>query len=588
MTSKIIPRVIDPLWVGNSVSRPWYAYLRRFGEFEGLTDTQIAEITERLVALESGQGTGGSVQGVNSLQSFGALPGIVQLSLANDQDAPGNTYAYGTNALGEKGWVPVADAIAAGTAITKTVGADGIATIAHADTSSVANLTSDNANGVVLQDIAVTFDTFGHVQTITVGTTDLDLRYQPLDATLTALAGLTTAANKGLYATGVDAFATYDLSAGGRALGNASGAASTSPYFSALNTITNAAVTASGVNLWNIAGTSGSMAYLSGTNTWTLAATTVGGRALLNNAGTVNTAPWYSAANTVSLATTSASGRALWNVAGTANSLPYLGAADTWSLTALTAAGRALVGGADAAAQRATLAIVTPKGYIEGLTMQWVSTTALTVSSGAAYIEGSANVVAAPSAIAKAGMSLSASTWYHVYLYLNAGTPDIEIVTTAPATAYSGGARSKTGDNTRRYIGSVVTIPTGALAKFQHQSSTGEVAYLDNLNSAPFSVVSGGSATSATTVSCAGAVPVTSVVAKLLANNNASGAIAYISNPGALYPLSTSQWMAFVLTSGMFYANFSLDSSRQINYLYDVAPGGSHLFIRVTGYTFER
>ena len=43
--------------------------------------------------------------------------------------------------------------------------------INHADTSSVAN--SDNSNGVVLQDI--TFDTFGHVQTI--GTTDLDSRY---------------------------------------------------------------------------------------------------------------------------------------------------------------------------------------------------------------------------------------------------------------------------------------------------------------------------------------------------------------------------------------------------------------------------
>jgi hypothetical protein len=43
--------------------------------------------------------------------------------------------------------------------------------INHEDTSDVAD--SDNSNGVVLQDI--TFDTFGHVQTI--GTTDLDNRY---------------------------------------------------------------------------------------------------------------------------------------------------------------------------------------------------------------------------------------------------------------------------------------------------------------------------------------------------------------------------------------------------------------------------
>lgn len=44
-------------------------------------------------------------------------------------------------------------------------------TIEHSDTSSVAN--SDNADGIVLQDIA--FDTFGHVQSV--GTTDLDDRY---------------------------------------------------------------------------------------------------------------------------------------------------------------------------------------------------------------------------------------------------------------------------------------------------------------------------------------------------------------------------------------------------------------------------
>ena len=49
--------------------------------------------------------------------------------------------------------------------------------ISHSDTSSVANLTSNNSNGVVLQDIDFDFDTFGHTTVAGVTTVDLDSRY---------------------------------------------------------------------------------------------------------------------------------------------------------------------------------------------------------------------------------------------------------------------------------------------------------------------------------------------------------------------------------------------------------------------------
>ena len=49
--------------------------------------------------------------------------------------------------------------------------------ISHTDTSSVANLTSNNSNGVVLQDIDFDFDTFGHTTVAGVTTVDLDSRY---------------------------------------------------------------------------------------------------------------------------------------------------------------------------------------------------------------------------------------------------------------------------------------------------------------------------------------------------------------------------------------------------------------------------
>jgi hypothetical protein len=68
---------------------------------------------------------------------------------------------------------------------------------------------------------SVTVDAYGRISDGTnpttlsgYGITDA----QPLDATLTALAGVTTAADKLIYATGADAFATTDLSAYGRSL----------------------------------------------------------------------------------------------------------------------------------------------------------------------------------------------------------------------------------------------------------------------------------------------------------------------------------------------------------------------------------
>lgn len=62
---------------------------------------------------------------------------------------------------------------------------------------------------------------------------------QPLDATLTALAGLSTSSNQGIYATGSDAFSMYSLTAGGRAIGGITGTSGTIPYFSGTDTVGN-------------------------------------------------------------------------------------------------------------------------------------------------------------------------------------------------------------------------------------------------------------------------------------------------------------------------------------------------------------
>jgi hypothetical protein len=164
------------------------------------------------------------------------------------------------------------------------------------------------------------------------------------------------------------------------------------------------------------------------------------------------------------------------------------------------------------------LATITPAGYIDGLKMVWNSATSISVTSGTCYIQGSSAVISFPSLLTLSSLSLSASTFYHLYGYLNSGTPSIELVTTAPAAAYSGTARSKTGDTSRRYLGSVLTDASNNV--FPFSIANGKFMYLGAGN-AVFTVLTSGSATSSTSISLSGAIPITAASATgRLANNS--------------------------------------------------------------------
>lgn len=226
------------------------------------------------------------------------------------------------------------------------------------------------------------------------------------------------------------------------------------------------------------------------------------------------------------------------------------------------------------------------KGYISGLQMKWVSATALTITSGAAYIEGSGEVLFSDSDIAKTALSLSASTWYHAYAYDNAGTPDVEIVTTAPAAPYNGTARSKAGDTTRRYVGSVLTDATSNIYKFLRTGDT--VMYETSIAAAPFLVVSSGRATGVTNVACGGAVPVTAKIAiAILAVTNAA-ADAPLGNADMQGTLSATNYLQYI-GSGAQTTHFTpLDSSQRFNYLLTATVSTGGFFARVCGYVWER
>lgn len=226
-------------------------------------------------------------------------------------------------------------------------------------------------------------------------------------------------------------------------------------------------------------------------------------------------------------------------------------------------------------------------GHIDGLRMEYVSGSSIKVKKGVAARE-SGGFLYVNADITKSSLSLSNSTWYHLYLYLNAGVADIEVSTTAPATPYFGTARSKTGDTARRYVGSVKTNASGALFKFNHIGN--QVRYLENILASPFNVVAAGQATSETTVSAAGVVPVTSRLLICSAANTA-GTSAYVvfGTPDDNITLGGSAFLD-ACSGGTNDSELmlQLDAAQQFTYRYNTSPGADSANVLAKGYIFER
>jgi hypothetical protein len=155
------------------------------GALTGNASTATKLATSRTIALT------GDVTGSASFDGSGNIE-ISTTSQANSvelgTDTTGNYVASMTAGVGitvgtatGEGSTPVITntgvlSIVAGNAINVS-GATGEVTINHADTSSVSNISSDNSGSTVIQDVSLTFDTYGHVTGASVGTVNLDDRY---------------------------------------------------------------------------------------------------------------------------------------------------------------------------------------------------------------------------------------------------------------------------------------------------------------------------------------------------------------------------------------------------------------------------
>lgn len=224
--------------------------------------------------------------------------------------------------------------------------------------------------------------------------------------------------------------------------------------------------------------------------------------------------------------------------------------------------------------------------YIDGLRMEWVSGTSLRVTGGAAYVPGLNGILGVESPITKSGLSLSANTWYHLYLYRNGGSADIEISTTDPAEPYSGAARTKSGDNTRRYIGSIRTGASGEVVRFRHELP-GRILYNVHINR--FRVLNNGTNVDPpANISLTGAIPVTSRVARVLVENTSANTVAF-SNPDLTTTTIDTAILFFLRSTGVGEAELSTSEGRQLNYTYYTVPGaGTGASVWVVGYSFER
>jgi hypothetical protein len=172
------------------------------------------------------------------------------------------------------------------------------------------------------------------------------------------------------------------------------------------------------------------------------------------------------------------------------------------------------------------------EGQITGLIPEWVSATSIKLGTGSAYIPGITTSIKVVTPITLSGLTLTAATWYYLYLYDNAGTPAIELVTTAPAAPYVGTARTKTGDTSRRFVGSFRSLDANTLANFQWIND-GTIHYLESVNAAPFRVLVSGTSTTPVTQSLASVIPPTTQTALMIVTApTASGAYdCYLSIP---------------------------------------------------------
>ena len=254
---------------------------------------------------------------------------------------------------------------------------------------------------------------------------------------------------------------------------------------------------------------------------------------------------------------------------GTANNTTYLRGDQTWATPSSGS---------------------TDPTFITGLNIEWSTATAIIVRQGAAYVPSAAGAVTLAADTTISSLATVASTWYYVYLKSD-GT--LEVSSTA-TTIYAGYARQKSGDNTRRFLGTIRSNSAGtAIYNFWRDHDT--VMYREDIvtgSNSDFRRLSAGTATTSTSVSLATSVPPTSRNAIIRLTDNADASIrTSTSDASATTPSGGISGLATINVSHSNTLTVSIqiahpvNSSQAMTYAHTATVNAGGSYIDVSGYT---
>ena len=231
------------------------------------------------------------------------------------------------------------------------------------------------------------------------------------------------------------------------------------------------------------------------------------------------------------------------------------------------------------------------QGFISDLGVEWVSATQLKLLTGAAHIQNGDVIVKLTADSTKTLSSLSANTWYYVYVFESSGVLDWEHSTTAPASPYFGSARSKTGDSSRRFVFCFRTNASGQLHRFLYNPLSGEMNYQGDFSVSPFRILGPGQSTNQSpwaTVSASAVVPPISTLTTMrIQNYNAPPT--HTTHSGRVSIPGDTTLRLIINIGADTLASVAVDSSQQIAYYMEFAPTGvGGLYIDVKAFFFAR